>query len=299
MSKYDFLKQVEEQLLKRPEMAGLTVDSSVCIRNNDIKKHGISIRKGDEAVSPVFYVDSYYEDYARKKNTLDEVVDAIISSLRRVQMSKPKIDPGDLSFESCKDRITFRLVSAKRNQMLLKDLPYIPFLDLAIIFTITWWIAETGVESIKITNGIMESWGIDAAGLMSYAVKNTPKLFPPRFTSLYQLLQDQYGFPKLEGMEDGPVPLYLLSNESLVNGATTLLYEDAMCRLGEEIGDDFYILPSSIHEVLVLPAGDMEAFDMDEMKKMVKEINKEHVGAEDVLSDQVYFYKKNEKRFYF
>ena len=294
MSKYDFMRQVEECLKTRPEFENAGIEGNSYVHNNDTERIGVVIRFGEEDLSPIIYLDRFYEDYQKKKLTIGEISDSVVQLCKNLK-NRPIDVSRQLDWEYCRDRITFRLISSEWNEQYLSHLPHVDFLNLAIIFTVIYRITEEGVESVRITDEILERWGVGVKELMSLAIRNTPEIFPPRCQSIVDVLEE---FMDCR-IEQDPldVPMLLLSNEQSVYGATTILYEDSVVRIGEELQEDFYIIPSSIHEVLILPEHCVS--EADELNSMITQINRDHVIPEDVLSDRVYFYKRNEKRFYF
>ena len=296
MSKYDFMMQVVSVLKTRSELSGATVTCDVCVRNNDTEKHGIIISYGEMQLSSVIYVDDFYNRYQEKKLTIEETADEVVSINCKTK-DKRNIDISDIfSWDSCKDRVIFRLISANKNKKYLSNVSYVPFLDLAIMFTLCMDINEDGVESMKITNDIMKGWGVGVQDLMNQALINTPRILPAKIEPMHDVVTSFLGCEPDEDLIDA-LPMVLVSNEKLVYGATTILYEEAMTNLGDRLGDDFYIIPSSIHEVLVLPSDNVD--DTDDINRIINEVNRDHVINEDILSDKVYFYKRNERRFYY
>ncbi len=287
MSKDDFLFQVEEGLKTRPEIAGASVSSHVYMKNNDTEYYGVTIFFNPEKISPVFYIDRFYDDYCRKKLTVDETVDKILSTYKTLVADKADHFDLSLNFDDVKDRITYRLVSLKKNKKFLEDVPHIIYLDLAIIFTVVYKLDSGGVESLKITYELMDAWEKKVGELMELAKVNTPRLFPPVLKRLTDVL----------GMDDYSFDMLLLSNEYYVFGATAILYEDEMCKIAERLDDDLYVIPSSIHEVLILPK--CLVCDVDDINDMIHSINEEQLISTDILSDKAYFYDRSENRFYF
>ena len=97
---------------------------------------------------------------------------------------------------------------------------------------------------------------------------------------------------------DPVVPMYILTTKSRCFGASALLYDHVLSEFDGLIEGDLYILPSSVHEVIVTPAcGGFSGF---ELERMVTEINKECVPDYEVLSNRVYFYdrEKDELRLF-
>ena len=298
MSKYDFMSQVEEQLKRCPELDGALVEGQIYIRNNDTECYGIAIRKDDRAVSPIFYIDRFYEDYLRKKLTIPEITKKILVFFSDIDRERKDVRTLSLDWEDCRDRITYRLVSATQNRKFLSTMPYIPFLDLAIIFTVFYRMSDEGLESIRVTDELADAWGVDCRELLNLAKVNTPRLFPAVCDPMIEVM-GRFLEMDVESLRDMDMdsPMRLLSNEHNVYGATSLLYEEEIDRLGERLRENFYVIPSSIHEVLILPESAVE--DPDYINSMIRQINREHLGKVDILSDKAYYYDRSEKRFYF
>ena len=299
MSKYEFMNQVENSLKNCPALEGAWVEGNVYYRNNDTECLGVSIRRGDALISPVFYLDRFYDAYCRKKMTLDEVVSTIIDHFRTVSEDcRRKASEVSLEYETCRECITYRLISAEKNARFLSYLPHIPFLDMAIIFTIVLKIDESGLESIRVTNDLMESWKVKVEDLMALAKVNTPRIFPVKVETMGNVMKRFLGLDEeMLQMVDLDSPMLLLSNMHETYGATTLIYDDQPSKIGELLEDDYYVIPSSVHEVLILPAS--EVGDPSTINPMIQEINEEHLENVDVLSDRAYLYKRSDNRFYF
>ncbi|MEE3467281.1 MAG: DUF5688 family protein [Eubacterium sp.] len=298
MSKYDFLMQVKERLRQCHELSGTIVDGNVYVRNNDTECYGVSICRDEAKVSPVIYIDRFYDSYIRKKITLDETVCAIVDQFLALSDACKEHSDITLDFEENRDRITYRLISARNNTRYLETVPYIPFLDMAIIFTIVYRIDKEGLESIRITKELMENWDVSTGQLLKLARVNTPRIFPATLEPMKQVVKrflqiDEEELPFL----DIDSPVLLLSNKQNIYGATTILYRDEAEKIAEQLGESFFVIPSSIHEVLLMP--ESEVPDKEPLNEMIHRINQEHLGKVDVLSDCAYYYDRKEKRFYF
>ncbi len=82
-------------------------------------------------------------------------------------------------------------------------------------------------------------------------------------------------------------PMFCLTNKAKMNGASLLLQEDIRKQIGECLGSDYFVIPSSIHEVLILP--DNGIFQVPELNAMVQEVNETQVERQEQLSDKVQF----------
>ena len=154
----------------------------------------------------------------------------------------------------------------------------------------------------------MESWNLTVKDLYQLAGVNTPRLFPPSIRTMEDVLQEvlepmNESYPIYEEEEDitqeipfhieSPHSMYILSNSSGINGASALLYPQVIEKFSNSIKSNVYILPSSIHEVILVPF--QEEIDKSQLTQMVNEVNETQVSKEEVLSSSVYYYDRLRK----
>ena len=96
---------------------------------------------------------------------------------------------------------------------------------------------------------------------------------------------------KLISMPDIPDTMFVLTNDTKVNGAAAILNDDNRQEIAEKVGD-FYMLPSSIHETLIIPKD--AGMEFKELEQMVQEVNQTQVAPGERLSDHVYEYDAKE-----
>ncbi len=191
-----------------------------------------------------------------------------------------------LPYKEMKDRVTLRLINRKKNEELLKRAPYIPYLDLAVVFCIVRAIPAIGMPAVLIRNGQLRSWGMKKEELYPLAEENTERLYPGEFRTMRSMLGNCEGCLR----DSDTDMLYVLTNQFQSFGASAILYDGALSRIGETLKEDFYVLPSSVHEMLILPASMSPGRDI--VRAIVQEINETQLKEEEVLSDQVYYYSK-------
>lgn len=141
----------------------------------------------------------------------------------------------------------------------------------------------------------MEIWGLTEAQLFDEAKKNTPILLPYQFCPMRKLLREICPYAVDEGEEEEE-SLYVLSNKLRSFGAASMLYEGILEKVGQKLGENYYILPSSIHEVIVVPESKSPV--KQDLEEMVREINETQVEEEEVLSDRVYYFSRKENRLF-
>nr|WP_300865111.1 DUF5688 family protein [uncultured Acetatifactor sp.] len=279
--------------------SGFHVEARDVRKNNGVILHGMSVMKKGQDVAPTIYLDTFLEAYES-----GAAFGTIVQRLLEICEDGAPGEGMDMgffrSFEKVRDRICYRLIGRKGNGELLEEIPYIEFLDLAICFHYAYHGKELGDGTILIYNSHMEMWDTCAAELYGLARRNTRRLFPWRCMGWEVAMQELAGLGEctdmedVEGLEDMDLPLKVLTNSSRSHGAACILYPGVLEEEARKTGSDLFILPSSIHEVLLLPDTGNE--DSGELKKMVSEVNRSYVAAEEVLSDTLYRYDRAGKR---
>lgn len=278
-------------LLYRIIPPDVTMEIHSVLKNNSVCLDGLTLFRPDCKASPNFYLQDYYERYT-KGAELTVLSREIYELWKKTNVcSLLKIPLHD--FEQCRDRIVYRLVNAEKNQEFLAEVPYVPFLDMAIVFYYLVMQDSDGIGSVRITNDLMERWGLDTKTLMELAGKNTPRLFPALTKSLFEwvdYLMKQNNITQEIGEEDVPCTL-VLTNQAGINGASVWLYPGMASTICKRVGNRFYLIPSSIHEMLVLP--DDGQMTSHEVVEMLRSVNRMAVGPDEFLSDNVYLYDGN------
>lgn len=207
------------------------------------------------------------------------------------------------------DRIICTLLNRKRNEELLRSIPYTPIHDMAVIYR--YLIGETtkGVCTRIITNRMLEAQGMDKASLLSRAVKNTARLHPSKVELLSDTIANMFpsGFTSQEeellpflksGNErNETVPMYVLTNQSGIQGATVITYPDLLQQLADKLQSSLIVIPSSVHEALVIKA----SMPLEEATRMLREVNESCVEEKEILSDTAMYFawsKDKERRIY-
>ncbi len=180
--------------------------------------------------------------------------------------------------------VIYRLLGRDRNSKLLQVVPHIPYLDLAIVFYQYVRIPDYGSFVMQITGDMMKNGGMTLRDLFRQAKQNTPVLLPCKFCGMNEILRESFPFLVTREGEG----LFVLTNEDRRYGAAALLYDGQLARIGCSLKENFYILPSSVHETIIVPSS--EAPDRADMCEIVREINGSFMEPEDILSDAVYYY---------
>ncbi len=271
------------------------------IKNNGVILSGITMLQGDSNISPTIYLNHYYEAYEKGDVTLRCIVDDVLDTYERNKVNRSVDMRFFMKYESIKDRIIFKLIHAGRNEEMLKDIPHVRYLDLAVVFQCLVSDEMFGNATIMIHNAHLKLWGITLDELYQKAIGNTPRLQKYEIKNMRDVLCEMMRLEELEGRQiidreeyqqalEEPVMMYVLSNRTRVQGASCILYPDLLKDFAEAVKSDFYILPSSIHEVILLPVQGDE--DSEALKKTVREVNETQLERAEVLSDSVYYFNR-------
>ena len=292
------------EIVKEMVQSGLGREYCVSVRrmdkNNGVSYTGLNVKKKDADIGPVFSLDAYFEEYENGDTTLPEITDFLIRASKK---KSPCVDVQQyLIYENIRKNVVYRLVNTESNRDLLEDIPHLEFLDLSIIFRCLVTQEDIGSASILIHNVHMKLWDITIQELYQDAVMNTPRLEEYEIKDMTEVMREimtaenSDGSDQEEYMEEfsDSMPLYVLSNKNRIEGAGCMLYPDLMKNLSEKIRSSFYIIPSSVHECLLLPT--KEDVQGEEIRNMIKEINDTQVSIEERLSYSLYYYDKDEGR---
>lgn len=262
-------------------------------KNNGVMLRAITIVNPGSNISPTIYLNDFKKQY-EETHDIDEICNKISELNEKHEGVEFDVD-SVLNFSKVKTRICAKLISRERNRNLLKTVPYHEFLDLAVVYFVS--VKEMEFASILIHDNLLEKWGVTEEELYSCAMQNTPLLFPENILPMSEVLKDMLSVEAMpeEAFAVIEDTIYVATNQSKIFGAAVLLYPRFLEHEAEALGRNFYIIPSSVHEVLIIPAEKIEQ-DADELLEMVKEVNTTQVSDEEVLSDNVYYYdrEKNE-----
>ena len=262
-------------------------------KNNDIELKGLIITSPNTNVSPTIYLNPYYIKYVDGED-YDKLVEDIVLAYEKNKATRVL----DVSFfkdwKKARERIVFKLVSYERNRELLKNVPHVRYLDLAVVFN--YWVKTPCGEfgTILIHNEHLSMWSVTKDELYDIAIANTPELLPYRFEDMVGIM----AFMAIEGELpfgncDIRHPMYILTNQYKINGAGCILYPELLKTLADKMESDLCIIPSSIHETLIIPVmpnGMCCEMDWDEVTEMVKEVNETQLMPGEILSDHAYKY---------
>lgn len=317
MNYEEFISYIRDSIAKEVGN-NKTVTLNKVLKNNDMELDALTINSRETNISPTIYLNSYFKEYESGRSPGDIVSE--IYQLYESHRDKLEFDVDMFkNFDGIKDRIAYKLINKKANERLLSQVPFIEILDLAIVFYCLVDNDFLGSATALIHNVHMEMWEVTVEDLYNTARKNTPRILPYHLRDMNDVIKDilvsdientiyendfrydencKIPMPEVvaEGLLKGireaedAVEMYVLTNKQKINGAACILYDRVLNNFASQREKDLYILPSSIHEVILVPV--TNDIDREELCKMVYDVNHNELEEGDVLSDYVYYYDR-------
>lgn len=299
----DFIEQVKNRIQDfLPEkFTDARVEITEVVKNNDRILDGLVIKTEESNIAPTLYLNPYY-DQIEEGSSLEDILERIAEVYQSHYISHD-VDISDImDFEKIKERIGCKLINREDNTRFLQDKPYMPMEDLAVVYQIVMNKTPEDTATVTINDKLMKGYGISLEELHEQAIKNMDVLQPPCFKGMKEVMAEmmaedivwQQGIGMEEAKEialnnfsEMPETMYVLTNEMKINGASAILNDDIRQKIAGEVGD-FFVLPSSLHEILIIPKS--SGMTVKELEKMVREVNQTQVTPEEKLSDHVYEY---------
>lgn len=197
-------------------------------------------------------------------------------------------------YEEVKTKLVPSLLNRENNGSFLDMVPHRDLLDLAVIYRIDYGMNNGVRKMLTITNKILEILGVTEDELYRDAVQNTALRYPLKIRTLFDVLCGMMGDEESESTE-GEDDLYVATTPDGLLGARVLLYPDFFKQAAEKLGGSFFVLPSSIHEVLLLQ--DNGKAVVEDLSAMVRQVNAAEVREKDQLSNHVYYYDAESDEF--
>lgn len=295
MNYQQFIEEVERRVKEKIEgNETMTVYIHTAVKNNGKERKGITVSEKGIHISPTIYLEEYFQQFQEGK-PIEKIVEKILQLYEEVKCSHPCEESLLQNYEELKGKFACKLIHRGKNEKLLNDIPYVPWMDLAIVVFVLLEVSPYGTATVLVRKEHLEIWGLTEAQLFDEAKKNTPILLPYQFCPMRKLLREICPYAVDEGEEEEE-SLYVLSNKLRSFGAASMLYDGILEKVGQKLGENYYILPSSIHEVIVVPESKSPV--KQDLEEMVREINETQVEEEEVLSDRVYYFSRKENRLF-
>ncbi len=297
----EFKEQFAQDVKAKLEEQGMDVD----VKPGRVEKlnqsyDAITVTPVGEGLGVNLQMDKFYEAYS-DGTSYEQIIDKAAEVATVGIEQKPEFNLSDLTdYSKMKETLALEVVSSETNKGMLETVPHKDIEDMSVVYRFVLSSDESGRQSVLVTNQMLESMGVTPEQLHADALENAPQLQPLEIKGMSEVLSELMGVEQAEMMGMTPVApedeaMFVASVPDKVHGAGVLAYESFMDQAAEKAGGDFFILPSSIHELLIVPDdGNVKLADLE---AMVKEVNATQVAPEDKLTDSVYHYDSKEKIF--
>lgn len=292
----EFAEYVEKNIKGAlPESVSENVEVSLrnVKKNNNTELCGIEIENPEQHIAPILYLDVFYKAY-QDGASLEECMCKIADDIVKIGFSNITGYVRDivdelLDFEKIKDRIIVNVINTERNCKMLEEVPHTEVEDLSFFYKIMLTSEEHESATITIKNELLALWNdVTLEKLHEVAFANSRRLLPVKVESMRNILMRMLNFDDAENdivndlklHEDMGCQMYVISNTMFWHGAAAIFYSDALSKIAEELGENLYVLPLSVHEVMVV---NEKSGTPEELVEMVNE-----VAVEEQLSDHVY-----------
>ena len=261
----------------------VSVEYKEIIKNNGVVHHALVIKRDGDNVAPTIYIEEFYREYRKEKDTSN--LPELIADFYRKNSGR------DLDVEFFSDfakvcaNLTFRVVNIEKNKEMLKDVPYKKFEDLALVPLCSIRNHSIGNGSIVIHKQHLSHWEVSYDELWENVFEHAKEVSKVRIESIFKFVSDKTGIP----FEDIEEKIYVITNESMLYGAAVAFYPGVLKNVAKKVGSDLIIIPSSVHEMIVVPAHE-QLVGIRELIMMIREVNETVVCDEEVLSNNAYYY---------
>lgn len=283
-----FADVLEREIRRQSELV-TAIERQTIRKNNDVYMEALVLHGENSMIAPTIYLQPFYELY-REGTPVSELGRMAAGSLKKAFSLSMDGIGSFFDYSSVKDTIYCRLVSRSRNSAGIRDLCHEEWLDLAVTYYHGMCLDSEEKAQVQIRKGFLEKWQIDEEQLREDAWRNTMRDYPPVLEPLDQVLSELHA--SLPAPDWQP-PLYLLSNRQRTLGAVCIAFPGQADRIAEELDSDYYVIPSSIHECLILRAD--EQHSPEELNEMVAEVNRTQVSPQEILADHVYCYSMDRR----
>lgn len=259
-------------------------------KNNGVMLQAVIIMEHGGMVSPQIYIDEILAALEAGEICFQDAIDEIVAVYKsRGNIGNLRNIVSGLSKEKILENVICQVVNRERNGKMLIAAPYKEVLDLAAVYRVIVSENESYTASFLASHEICRKYGVSPEELDAAAMWNTKeKGFEIR--SMVSILAEISGTPE-EVFAGNEPSMYVLTNERKIGGASVMLYPEEFEKAALPLKDDLYVLPSSIHEVIAVPA---TGINPDELVEMVSKINATEVSSEEFLSNNIYRYSRSD-----
>lgn len=296
---YDDVIEAVKNLIPEELRDILSVEIKEVTKTNDTVLHGVVIQAPDQKIVPTIYIEDIVSELG-KDGTMNDLAEGIIATYLHGMMETPQLEDLSFEFDDIKDKLQIQIAEASKNKDRLKDLVYKP-LDNGMVMLAYVVIQESENDSYRfaMTKAVAEEHGYDMDKLFDAAMANSMEKNTPMMTDMMSMILSMDGREDANPLNENfriamGENMYVLTNSKGFMGASALYYPDVQKNIGDALMDNYYVLPSSQHEVIIIPEG--AGIKLETLQEMVKDANRSVVDSRDVLSDRVFKFDREKQR---
>lgn len=298
----EFMEQAKVEILEYlPEdiRNDLTIEDARVVKMNDQVLYGLTMKRSNEECAPAIYMNDLYRRFNNGEPFNSLMSEAVFDYLNAVSVTPPEMATMDLSFDNIKDDLTLKLVEIRRNREYLSEVPYVKAGNgFAIVCDIKLDDGDAGQYRTTVTRNLMNEMNYDMQELFSTAIESAQLKDPAVMNSVRSQLLYSDEPNLLKGQdpihEEEKDNMYVITNPDCLYGAIALYYPGIQEKIAEKLGENYYVIPSSVNEVLAVP--ESKAPEIQEIAAMVYEANENLLDPKDVLSNNIFYFDKDTKR---
>ena len=265
------------------EKTGLNANA-VEVRKGDFLQIAINIRKESSSISPNIYIDNYddMED--------EEIAEIVVNRYDDIKDNIPNYDLNSiLDYNKAKNNLRLCIRRKTSNEDDVK----MPFLDMELFVRVEFENTGEEMASVTIKKTILDKWDISAEQLFADAMENMTDKWGG--DNLGNIILS--GFSDLKTIDEfinninagSEMAMYTIGTRDKYWGASIITNTEILSKIADKLDDDLIILPSSIHEIIIVP----KELANDGMTAMVQAINADCVSETDQLSDHIYEFNRS------
>ena len=291
-------EQFQEQAMEavKERFPGLEVEMQAVNKLQGQSYTGMAVRPEGSNIAATINLQPFFDRVQEGSQTVDQAINNISDTVFEVTKNMPQFDVrAIMDYDQMKDTLTMQMIPIAGNEVRLNEIPHQVIEDMALVYRFEMESNEQGSSSILVTNTMVQNYGIEPVQLHADALEAAQQNHPATLRNMNDVMRELMGDFGAGMIPDEPSPLWVASIEGGQNGACAIQYPGFMDQAAETLGGDFFVLPSSVHEVLFIPDdGSMEFANLEEM---VQSINQTEVAPADRLSDSVFHYDSEARIF--
>ena len=272
MSKYEYTNEIAKELVAQ----GFEAEAKEIEKANGIIKNAVCVRMPGEKRAVTLYVDEMYDDNV-------PVEEAAASARYAYDQHKLAYNPdveSIMDYEYVKKNLVLRLYGSSTNAEVYRSAERYGFDGLILIPYVNMTVTDDVSGAVKVNREFLKIWNVDEDTLFEDAMRNT------KADVVEKTMRDTLGNmgKSMMFLPDIFDNILIISNKSCICGASAILGK--LDELKGRYENGFYVIPSSIHETIVIPY--TEDSNIDELSELVGMVNTECVLAEEVLGTKAY-----------